>query len=502
MTRRDAGDSAVSSVAVVADGEIARAFSVAEMIARAGGEVYVVSTEEPRRPPAGVQVISPEPVDVEVWPPFLTQSYRLYRTLRSRRFGAIVFGGRGGHAYCTVRAKQLGLQFTTTAIVVDCVAPTLWTSERDRRAFLSKRVLGTGTTERLVLELADAFVCDDADLLAWLEREGWALPQRLEAVEQAATLCPPGVEASMTPSRPPVTVVVTYHERTAYLPFCLEGLARQTYPSLEVILVDDGSVSAAAAEQLAELECRSWPWPFRVLRVSHRGLGPARNAGWEAAAGEHVLFIDDDDIPFDGLIDTLWRGHVSSGVDVIVAGARFFRGDTAPTAHAGDAVRISLCEPRELGILSNQYGGPVCLWPRSLLERIGGFRNIPLEAWDVLLRARLAGARISTPPDPLYWYRQTPGGMFSVDPLAHRDEALARITSTFRESLPDGMRLLPLLAAGAYDELERRGRAARPRRGVLLDRGRLLLRRARHVREEEGMTAVARRAVRLALRRR
>jgi hypothetical protein len=501
VTPRDAGDSAVSSVAVVADDEIGRAFSIAEVIARAGGEVYVVSTEEPRRPPARLNVISPEPVDVEVWPPFLTPSYRLYRTLRSRSFDAIVFGDRGGHAYCTARAKQLGLQFEATSIVVHCSAPTLWAAERDRRAFLSKRVLGTGITERLALELADAFVCDDAALLAWFERQEWKLPQRLDSVEQAGTWRPPA-GARTSAGRPLITVVVTYHERTTYLPFCLEGLARQTYPSLEVILVDDGSVSSSAAEQLAELEAQSWPWPFRVLRVSHRGLGPARNAGWESAAGEHVVFIDDDDIPFDGLIDTLWRGHTCSGVDVIVAGARFFRGDAGPTAHAGDAVRISLCEPRELGILSNQYGGPVCLWPRRLLERIGGFRNIPLEAWDVLLRARLEGASISTPPDPLYWYRQTPGGMFSVDPLAHRDEALTRITSTFGESLPDGARLLPLLAAGAYDELERRGRAARPRRGLLLDRGRLLLRRARHVREEEGMTAVARRALRLARRRR
>jgi hypothetical protein len=249
------------------------------------------------------------------------------------------------------------------------------------------------------------------------------------------------------------------------------------------------------------VEARSWPWPLRVVRLEHGGLGPARNGGWRAASGDLVLFVDDDDVPFDDLVDTLWRARAASGVDVAVAGARFFRGEGAPVAHEGDVVRISLCEPRELGLVSNQYGGPVNLWPRGLLERLGGFAAGPTEDWELLARAVLAGARLATPPDPLYWYRQTPGSMYSADPAAHRDLGVPVIAARFAEQVPESMRLLPHLAAGAYSELERRARAGKPRWRTLLDRGGVLARRARDVREDEGLAGVARGALRLARRR-
>lgn len=443
-----------------------------------------------------VEVVGPvAALDVEVTPPYLTESYGLYRALREREFRAVVFPDRGGSAYCTARARQLGLGFASTAVVIDCREPTLFTALRERRPFLSKRIVGTATAERLSLELADAFLCEDPDLLEWFGHEGWTLPQ-------GWTGAGAGPRARAVTEEPPlVSVAVAYRNRTTYLPVLVEGLVRQTYPALEVVIADDGSTVPAAKAQLAELESRRWPWPLRVVRLPHGGLGAARNGGWRAASGDLVLFMDDDDVPFDDLVETLWRARAASGVDVAVAGARFFRGEGAPTAHEGDVVRISLCEPRELGVISNQYGGPVNLWPRALLERLGGFADVATEDWDMLARATLAGARLATPPDPLYWYRQTPGGMYSVDPIAHRDAGLAVTSSRFAEQLPDGMRLLPQLAAGAYSELERRRRAARPRWRTVVDLTRLLDRRRREVQADEGLAGVVRGALRLGRRR-
>jgi cellulose synthase/poly-beta-1,6-N-acetylglucosamine synthase-like glycosyltransferase len=240
---------------------------------------------------------------------------------------------------------------------------------------------------------------------------------------------------------------------------------------------------------------------LRVLRLPHGGLGAARNGGWRAASSDLVLFLDDDDVAFDELVATLVRARAVSGADVVVGGARFFRGEGLPIARADDVIRISLCEPRELGLISNQYGGPVNLWPRDWLERLGGFASMPTEDWDLLARATYAGARLTTPPDPLYWYRQTPSGMYSADPLAFRDAGQAARTGHLAEHLPDEWRLLPQLAAGAYSELERRKRLARPRWRTAAERGRLLAKRARQVRSEEGISAVARQLVRFARRR-
>jgi len=88
--------------------------------------------------------------------------------------------------------------------------------------------------------------------------------------------------------------------------------------------------------------------------------------------------------------------------------------------------------------------------------------------------------------------------MFSADPFANRDETLVAVASVFAEQLPDGADLLPLLATGAYEELERRKVASVPRRRRVAERARLLARRARQVRAESGPLEVVRRALELA----
>ena len=398
-------------------------------------------------------------LDVEVTPPYLTESYSLYRTLRAATFPRSSCRARtASRTAACVRARP-GSAFATTAIVVECREPAL-RAFRPTEASSCQRAAGRATAERLSIELADAVLCDDAELLSGSSRRldiAAADSIRLTSFGRFRT-----GQSPVSIERPLISVVVPYRDRTRYLPDCLEGLARQTYRALEVVIADDGSTSADALERLRDLQSRSWPWPLRVVHLEHGGLGPARNGGWRSAVGELVTFIDDDDVAFDHLVETLWRARVISGADVAVGGARFFHGDGAPSAHTGDVVRISLCEPRELGLISNQYGGPVNLWPRSLLERLGGF-HAQVEDWDLLARATFAGARLVTPPDPVYWYRQTPDSMYSADPAAFRDAGVPSHLGALRRSTPSrGLKLVPQLAAGAYSELERR-RTARAR---------------------------------------
>jgi glycosyl transferase family 2 len=438
-------------------------------------------------------VSSSAALDVEVTPPYLTESYSLYRTMRERELPSLVLPSTDGVAYCSERARQTGSAFAATPIVVECREPALRAFQRDRGVYLSKSLLGRATAERLSVELADAYVCNEPQLVDWFRREGWELPPRVGSAYELGELPNRTLPASI--ERPLISVVVPYRERTQYLPYCLEALARQSYPALEVVIADDGSASAGSLAQLREVESRSWPWPMRVLRLEHAGLGSARNSGWRAASADLITFIDDDDVAFDDFVETLWRARVVSGADVAVGGARFFHGDGEPIGHRGDVVRISLCEPRELGLISNQYGGPVNLWPRSLLERLGGF-HVHVEDWDLLARATFAGARLVTPPDPVYWYRQTPDSMYSADPAAFRDAGVPSISASYADQLPPELKLVPQLAAGAYSELERRG-TARARARSVWQRGRLLARRTRQVWADEGAVGVARGAARL-----
>jgi glycosyltransferase involved in cell wall biosynthesis len=87
-----------------------------------------------------------------------------------------------------------------------------------------------------------------------------------------------------------ISVVVPTYNRAATLARCLGGLAAQTCPEREIIVVDDGG-SESTAEVVAQFPI------VRLLQQPHAGPAAARNRGIEAAAGEIVAFTDDDCLP-------------------------------------------------------------------------------------------------------------------------------------------------------------------------------------------------------------
>lgn len=91
--------------------------------------------------------------------------------------------------------------------------------------------------------------------------------------------------------RPTVTVIVPSYNHGAFLQATLDSIHAQTWPQLEVIVVDDGSTD----DTLNILE----PWRergVRVVRQDHQGASAARNRGIELASGEFIAFLDSDDL--------------------------------------------------------------------------------------------------------------------------------------------------------------------------------------------------------------
>jgi glycogen synthase len=110
------------------------------------------------------------------------------------------------------------------------------------------------------------------------------------------------------PVRPPlVSIVVPYFELDAYIEDTLRSIAAQTYPNLEVLVVNDGSLR----ERDRVLEALSERYRFRLLTQHNQGLGAARNFGVAHARGRFVLPLDAD--------DTLEPDFVERCVDALLA---------------------------------------------------------------------------------------------------------------------------------------------------------------------------------------
>ena len=88
-------------------------------------------------------------------------------------------------------------------------------------------------------------------------------------------------------SKPFFSVIVPAHNSEFYIMRCLSSIIRQTFEDYELIVVCDrcGDNTDVIARQIAD-----------KLIITDYGMdGMARNAGIDAAEGEWILFLDDDD---------------------------------------------------------------------------------------------------------------------------------------------------------------------------------------------------------------
>src|SRR4051794_27332132 len=114
---------------------------------------------------------------------------------------------------------------------------------------------------------------------------------------------------------PRLSVVVPFYDSVDRLGACVDSLLTQTYPNLEVVLVDDGSEDGSAA--LAQHLAAEHP-QIGVVRQAHAGVGAARNAGAAAARGEFLAFCDSDDLVVTQGYERLMGALMLSGSDVAV----------------------------------------------------------------------------------------------------------------------------------------------------------------------------------------
>jgi glycosyltransferase involved in cell wall biosynthesis len=99
-------------------------------------------------------------------------------------------------------------------------------------------------------------------------------------------------------------VIAAYNEER-YIGDCLRSLSRQTYSSIEVIVVDDGSTDGTAA--LASEKGAT------LVRQHHVGAGAARNRGAEVARGAILVFVDADMVMAPGFVDRLIAPMLDAG---------------------------------------------------------------------------------------------------------------------------------------------------------------------------------------------
>lgn len=118
---------------------------------------------------------------------------------------------------------------------------------------------------------------------------------------------------------PLISVIVPVYNGQAYIEKCIGTIEGQTYPNLEIIIVNDGSKDGTGevCERLALAYGN-----IRVLTLEDQGVSAARNAGLDEAKGAFVTFVDADDRLLPDMLTVLYDCIRDAGSSV--AGCAFF----------------------------------------------------------------------------------------------------------------------------------------------------------------------------------
>lgn len=234
----------------------------------------------------------------------------------------------------------------------------------------------------------------------------------------------------MTPSTPPVTLIIVAWNQLEKTLACLTSVAGLTYPRLETILIDNGS-----DPPLAEFVRSRFP-AVEVLRLEQNtGFAGGNNAGLRRAlAGESAYFFllnNDTELAPDAL-DHLVTG-IETAPDIgLVTAKVYYAHDRRRIWSVGNRLNIFLDiqDGGEDQIDNGQWDrpcdidfAPFCavLLRREVLDLVGFLDErffFYYEDMDYCRRARLAGYRLRLCPDAHVWHAVSASSGGKENPLA------------------------------------------------------------------------------------
>ncbi|MCU1222648.1 MAG: glycosyltransferase family 2 protein [Edaphobacter sp.] len=205
-------------------------------------------------------------------------------------------------------------------------------------------------------------------------------------------------------SLPPLTVVIPVYNGENFLGETLESVLAQSYPAVEVIVVNDGSTDGTLAVA-GEFGDR-----VRVLDRLNSGVSASRNVGISTAATDWVALMDHDDLWEKEHLANLARAIARRpDADVCYSGGRELIPDPA----------TGVFYPAEVMPFSSEAELPRMLMERcafipsatalrrSTVLAVGGFdsRYVNLQDWELWLRLFHHGAKFIHTPEVTLLYR-------------------------------------------------------------------------------------------------
>lgn len=166
-----------------------------------------------------------------------------------------------------------------------------------------------------------------------------------------------------------VSIVIPTHNRADIVGETIDSVFAQTYPMIELIIVDDHSTDDTA-EVIRMKQAESRLWGFRYVMSRGKGGQSARNNGLLLSQGEYIQFFDDDDLMLPGHIAVKVTAFGDdSSTDFVTCNFNYFEG--APYHIVDEKVIHNIRHTVEGHLLTSSFPAPVFMCRRSCIREIG-----------------------------------------------------------------------------------------------------------------------------------
>ena len=120
--------------------------------------------------------------------------------------------------------------------------------------------------------------------------------------------------------KPLVSVIMPVYNGKDYIRNSVNSVFRQSYSSIELIIVNDGS-GDGSGEILEEMKVEAGKnLSVRLIHQENQGICAARNRALGVAAGKYIMFMDQDDVIREDCVEVLCREMEEKKAELVIGG--------------------------------------------------------------------------------------------------------------------------------------------------------------------------------------
>ncbi len=202
-----------------------------------------------------------------------------------------------------------------------------------------------------------------------------------------------------------VSIIIPCYNQAQYLEESVQSAVDQTYPDIEVIIVNDGS--SDNTQEVAEDLQKIYPNLIRIIQQKNQGLSEARNNGIRESLGDYILPLDSDDKIAKSMVSKSIKALVHNNADIISTDAQCFGKET---------YKITPIEFPECNLLYANCWVVCSLYRRNVWVETGGYKkNMEggYEDWEFWINAYKHGFKFQRYPEILFHYRTKEKSMYT-----------------------------------------------------------------------------------------